>query len=126
MNVPSKEIALPNAAELTDRLRGLSVEDLLRTASASFAPGRIAVLSAFGPASLVVLHKLHALGIRLPVLFIDTLHHFPETLGLVERAHDGLAGGEIAVNVREDGDPHGRSHPNRTLPPGQGGAAGLS
>jgi len=47
--------------------------------------GRLAVVSAFGPGSLVVLHELHAAGIRLPVLFVDTLHHFPETLAHVER-----------------------------------------
>src|SRR5690606_5503060 len=54
-------------------------------AAESFAPGRLGVLSAFGPGSLVVIHKLYSAGIRLPVIFIDTLHHFAETLELVER-----------------------------------------
>lgn len=74
------------AAALGERLSGLDVDDILRVAAESFRPGRLAVLSAFGPGSLVVIHKLHALGIRLPVVFIDTLHHFSETLDLVERA----------------------------------------
>lgn len=46
----------------------------------------LALVSAFGPGSMVVIHKLHVLGVRVPVIFIDTLYHFPETLELVERA----------------------------------------
>jgi phosphoadenosine phosphosulfate reductase len=45
----------------------------------------LALLSAFGPGSLVLIHKLYTLGVRVPVIFIDTLYHFPETLELVER-----------------------------------------
>ena len=46
----------------------------------------LALVSAFGPGSMVLIHKLWQAGVRLPVIFIDTLHHFPETLELVERA----------------------------------------
>ena len=40
------------------------------------------------PGSLVVLHKLAELKIRLPVVFIDTLHNFAETIEHVERVRD--------------------------------------
>lgn len=60
-------------------------EEILRAALAAFAPNKLAVVSAFGPASLVVLHHLPRVAPRLPVIFIDTLHHFPETLEHVER-----------------------------------------
>ncbi|HEX8695716.1 MAG TPA: phosphoadenylyl-sulfate reductase [Longimicrobium sp.] len=61
---------------------------VLRAAADAFAPGRLAVVSAFGPGSLVVIHLLAELGLELPVLFVDTLHHFPETLELAERVRE--------------------------------------
>jgi phosphoadenosine phosphosulfate reductase len=76
----------PDAAGLNGRLEGLDTDEILHVVAREFAPGRLAVSSAFGTGSMVVLHKLHALGIRLPVIFVDTLHHFPETLAHVERA----------------------------------------
>ncbi|MEX2572595.1 MAG: phosphoadenylyl-sulfate reductase [Gemmatimonadota bacterium] len=77
-----------SAAALNARLEGRSLEDALATAAEAFDDGRLAVLSAFGPGSLVLIHALHELSVRLPVLFIDTLHHFPETLQHVERVRD--------------------------------------
>ncbi len=74
------------ASRLNDELEGRSFEERLAGVVRAFRPGKLAVVSAFGPGSLVVIHKLQALGIRLPVVFIDTLHHFPETIALVEEA----------------------------------------
>lgn len=59
--------------------------EVLRWAIAAFPEGRLALSAAFGPGSLVLIHVLAKLGVRLPVIFIDTLHHFPETLEHVER-----------------------------------------
>lgn len=73
---------------LEDELEEAPVEDILRVALGAFAPNRLAVISAFGPASLVVLHYLHRLEANLPVIFIDTLHHFPETIEHVQRVKD--------------------------------------
>jgi phosphoadenosine phosphosulfate reductase len=61
-----------------------SAERVLRWALETFAPGRLAIVSAFGPGSIVLIDLLHSIGAELPVIFIDTLHHFPETLDLVE------------------------------------------
>jgi phosphoadenosine phosphosulfate reductase len=88
IGAPARSVSRPSVEELSRRLDGLDFEGTLRTAAGSFAPGRIAVASAFGPASLVVLHELHRLGIRLPVIFVDTLHHFRETLEHVERVRE--------------------------------------
>ncbi len=63
-------------------------DEILRTTLAAFAPNKLAVISAFGPASLVVLHHLARIAPRLPVIFIDTLHHFPETIEHVERVRE--------------------------------------
>jgi phosphoadenosine phosphosulfate reductase len=64
---------------------GAPAEEVLRAAVRAFAPGRLALVSAMGPASLVTIHLLAGIAPRLPVIFIDTLHHFPETLSLVRR-----------------------------------------
>jgi phosphoadenosine phosphosulfate reductase len=81
-------LATARATSLNTALYGLPLERVLPEVVERFETDRLAVVSAFGPGSLVLLHALHGLGIRLPVLFIDTLHHFPETLHLVERVSE--------------------------------------
>ena len=65
-----------------------SARDTLRHALQAVPPGGLALVSAFGPGSAVLLHLLHEIGARVPVIFIDTLHHFPETLEHVRRVRD--------------------------------------
>lgn len=60
--------------------------DTLARAIATFEAERLALISAFGPGSIVIAHLLQLLHARVPVVFVDTLHHFPETLALAERA----------------------------------------
>ena len=62
-----------------------SERSVLEWAIRRFRADRIAVASAFGPGTTVLLHLLSEIGARLPVIFIDTLYHFPETLRHVER-----------------------------------------
>ncbi|HWK89796.1 MAG TPA: phosphoadenylyl-sulfate reductase [Longimicrobium sp.] len=71
-------------AALSTRFEEASTQDVLRWAVESFAPGRLALVSAFGPTSSVILHLLQDIAPDLPVVFVDTLHHFPETLQHVE------------------------------------------
>ncbi|SKA40669.1 phosphoadenylylsulfate reductase (thioredoxin) [Enhydrobacter aerosaccus] len=54
--------------------------------------GRIAVVSSFGAESAILLHLVSRVDATIPVLFIDTGRHFPETLDYRERlsAHLGL------------------------------------
>lgn len=70
---------------LNRELVGADPAAILRATVAAFAPNKLAVISAFGPASLVVLHHAASIAPGLPVIFVDTLHHFPETLEHVER-----------------------------------------
>jgi phosphoadenosine phosphosulfate reductase len=77
-----------NVTALSDELEGMPLERRLQRIVEAFEPGKLAISSAFGPSSLVVMHALHELGIRLPVLFVDTLHHFPETLAQVEQVRE--------------------------------------
>ncbi len=65
-----------------------SARAALRHAVRVYHPERLAVVSAFGPGSAVLMHLLHEVGARVPVVFVDTLHHFPETLEHVERVRD--------------------------------------
>jgi len=62
--------------------------ELLRWAAAEVPDGRLVVSTAFGPGGIVLLHLVREEGLRLPVIFIDTLHHFPETLELAERVRE--------------------------------------
>jgi phosphoadenosine phosphosulfate reductase len=66
-------------------LEGASAPAVLLWALTAFPRKRIAVASAFGPGTVVLLHVLDTLGVKVPVIFVDTLHHFPETLEHVER-----------------------------------------
>jgi phosphoadenosine phosphosulfate reductase len=77
--------ALPDVAEAARALEDAPAEAILRWAVDAFAPGRLALVSAFGPGSAVLLHLLADVAPGLPVVFVDTLHHFPETLEHVER-----------------------------------------
>lgn len=74
--------------ELAVAIEGLELPAALEAIDAAFEPGQLAVVSNFGPSTLVVLHTLHQIGLRLPVIFIDTLHHFRETIEHVERVRE--------------------------------------
>lgn len=63
----------------------MSARDVLTWALRSFPEHKLALVSAFGPGSLVLIHLLSELRARLAVIFIDTLYQFPETLAHVER-----------------------------------------
>jgi phosphoadenosine phosphosulfate reductase len=76
------------ALELEAAISGLDLEQALGYVASTFEPGRLAVVSNFGPATMVIIDTLHRIGLRLPVAFIDTLHHFPETIAHVRRARD--------------------------------------
>ena len=60
-------------------------EHILRWTVKTFPVSRFGMVSAFGPGSAVLIHLLADIGASLPVLFVDTRHHFPETLAHVER-----------------------------------------
>ena len=66
-------------------LEGAPAEEIIRWGVGAFAPGRLALVSAFGPGSAVLIHMLADIAPDLPVVFVDTLHHFPETLEHMER-----------------------------------------
>jgi phosphoadenosine phosphosulfate reductase len=74
-----------DAGRANERLENADAATVLRWAIDAFAPGRLALVSAFGPGSAVLIHLLADIAPDLPVIFVDTLHHFDETLQHVER-----------------------------------------
>ena len=65
---------------LNARFAGVSAPDMLRTLFAEGTLGRVAVVSSFGTESAVLLHLVAEADPDVPVIFVDTLKMFPETL----------------------------------------------
>jgi len=65
---------------LSQKLLQLDPQRLLRFAIEDLFPGRVALVSSFGADSAVLLHMIANVDTATPVLFIDTLHLFDETL----------------------------------------------
>ena len=78
-----------DADALNARFAGVPIPEMLRTIFAEGLLGRVAVVSSFGTESAVLLHLVAAADPTIPVIFVDTLKMFPETLEyretLVER-----------------------------------------
>jgi phosphoadenosine phosphosulfate reductase len=68
------------AADLAKAHAGEVPQDLLRTAIGTHFPGRIGLVSSFGTDSAVLLHMVAAIDPYVPVIFLETDKHFPETL----------------------------------------------
>lgn len=99
-----------------DRARDLSVQfkqtdtkDLLTWALAERQLGRLALVSSFGTEAAVLLHLVATINPATPVLFIDTLLLFPETLEYQKTLSETLGLRNLITingkNLHED-DPH--------------------
>jgi phosphoadenosine phosphosulfate reductase len=62
------------------RARHRATREFLRAAVEETWPGRIALVSSFGTEAAVLLHLVASINPATPVLFVDTLKLFPETL----------------------------------------------
>ncbi len=105
--------------ELKDRANGLNThykgqnaEEVLRAAIQTDFPGRIGLVSSFGTEAAVLLHMVSRIEPYVPVIFLETGKHFPETLDYRDRLIDRLGLCNIQTvtprpaSVRAD-DPHG-------------------
>lgn len=83
-----------DALRLNNLFRGVPTEEMLRTVLTESMVGDVALVSSFGAESAALLHLVASIDPAVPVLFLDTGKHFPETLAyrdtLVERL--GLTG----------------------------------
>jgi phosphoadenosine phosphosulfate reductase len=78
-----------DAVRLNNMFRGSTTQEMLEGVIRDRLAGDIAVVSSFGAESAVLLHLVAGVDPTVPVLFLDTGKHFPETLAyrdsLVER-----------------------------------------
>ena len=101
------------ARDLEMRYRHLPAHKLVEEAVERLFPGRIAVVSSFGAESAVILDLVAGVDPHVPVIFLETGKHFPETLAYRDRlvARLGLrdvrsvrpAPGELAEEDRDGG-----------------------
>jgi phosphoadenosine phosphosulfate reductase len=69
-----------DAIRLNNLFRGTDVHDMLRSVIADRLAGELAVVSSFGAESAVLLHLVAEVDPSVPVIFLETHKHFPETL----------------------------------------------
>ncbi len=86
--LPALELSPREVDARNRRFAGADPREALRWADDALPEGRVALSSTFGVGGMVLIHLLSQEGIRLPVIFIDTLYHFPETLEHAERMRD--------------------------------------
>ncbi len=73
------------ASRLAKKFFSLDTQKLLRLVIEDLFPGRVALVSSFGADSAVLLHMVSEIDPATPVLFLDTLQLFPETLAYRDR-----------------------------------------
>lgn len=69
-----------DADALNARFEGVDTMTMLKTVFAEKLLGEVAVVSSFGTESAVLLHLIAEADRSVPVIFVDTLKMFPETL----------------------------------------------
>jgi phosphoadenosine phosphosulfate reductase len=69
----------PVSNAVVERYAGLEGRDLIASIVKDY-PTRTALLSSFGSESSVLLHMVSEVALDLPIIFLDTLKLFPETL----------------------------------------------
>ena len=119
-----------DAAALNARFAEASTQELLAAVLHEGIAGKVAVVSSFGAESAVLLHLVASIDPATPVLFLDTLRHFPETLAYRDRlaSQIGLTGilnltpdaGALAAkdeaNLRWSYDPDGCCEIRKVVP----------
>lgn len=105
--------AIDRATALNLAFEGADPREVLAGAVAEF-PGELAMVSSFGADSVVLLHMISQIDRSVPVLMIDTLMLFQETLQYQEQVAERL--GLNVIQLRPTGadlaagDPDGKLH----------------
>jgi len=69
-----------DAVRLNNLFRGTDTHEMLRVLLKDHMLGEVALVSSFGAESVALLHLVASIDPSVPVLFLDTGKHFPETL----------------------------------------------
>ncbi|MCX7863689.1 MAG: phosphoadenylyl-sulfate reductase [Novosphingobium sp.] len=76
----SPRFTAQDALRLESRFEGWDAAEMMRAVLHEGLAGRVAVVSSFGAESAVLLHLIASIDPGVPVLFLETGKHFPETL----------------------------------------------
>jgi phosphoadenosine phosphosulfate reductase len=93
-------------------LHGLSPEAILTWAVATF-PRKAALTVSFGGGGVVLAHLISRIDRTVPVLFLDTLFHFPETCAFKERFVRQYGLNLVELHPLSDPGPLYRTDPDR-------------
>ena len=91
------------AIRLNTRFAGATPAAMLRDVQRETLAGRTAVVSSFGAESAVLLHLVASVDPSTPVIFLDTLKHFPETLAYRDLLIERLGLTDVRI-IRPDAD----------------------
>jgi len=83
-----------DAIRLNNQFRGSDAAEMLAAVIADQLVGEAAIVSSFGAESAVLLHLVTQVAPAMPVLFLDTGKHFPETL-----AYRNLLARRLGLNL---------------------------
>ena len=80
-----------DAVRLNRLFRGTDTTEMLETMLKERMAGDVAIVSSFGAESAVLLHLVSQVDPSVPVLFLETGKHFPETLAYRDQLVERLA-----------------------------------
>ena len=92
-----------DAVRLNNMFRGVDTADMLRTLLRENMLGDAAIVSSFGAESAILLHLISQIDPSVPVLFLETGKHFPETLAYRDRLISQLGLTDVR-NITPDAD----------------------
>ncbi len=92
-----------DAIRLNNLFRGTDSQEMLRSVIRDGLAGDLAVVSSFGAESAVLLHLVAQVDRTLPVLFLETHKHFPETISYRDQLVDVLGLTNLVI-VEPDAD----------------------
>jgi phosphoadenosine phosphosulfate reductase len=102
------------ARAVAEQAGALETPDFLRFVIDDLFAKRIALVASFGADSAALLHMVAQIDKNLPVLFLDTLHLFPETLAYRDELVR-LCGLTNVITIKPDGDQIAREDPEKFL-----------
>lgn len=105
---------MTNVEALNAKYASLSSEQILAAAINDDFKSKIALLSSFGSHSAVLIRQVAEISPSVPVLFIDTLEHFDETLQYVETMRQTFALTDLRY-IKPDAEKIQRIDPNGDL-----------
>jgi phosphoadenosine phosphosulfate reductase len=102
-------LAPPDLLDANEGLAGASAEAVIAWAVERFGE-RLAVTSSFQTQSLPLLHLIAQTAPQIPVWFLDTGFHFPETLAFRDRVVEQLGLNLVVLRAETGGSPLARAH----------------